>query len=161
MAKKVKAKAKVAKAVAKAKVAPPSSSKDKELKAKATGYRYKTKDVPALTKVDGTLNKKGKKLQYKRPLKSEVEAYKKRDGEYPNPVKQVYHESRKKKDHSDDNLKKRLEEGGEMATAVVEMSIEDMKVALGREPKYPYDFINGKKYVKCFLRPYYKQSDNG
>ena len=81
--------------------------------------------------------------------------------EYPDPVKQVYHESRKKKDHSDDNLKKRLEEGGEMATAVVEMSIEDMKVALGREPKYPYDFINGKKYVKCFLRPYYKQSDNG
>jgi hypothetical protein len=35
------------------------------------------------------------------------------------------------------------------------LSIEEMTTALGREPKYPYDFINGKKYIKCFLRPYY------
>jgi hypothetical protein len=135
-----------------------ATAKDKEIKAKPTGYRFKTKDVPALNKADGTLNKKGKKLQFKRPLKSEIEEFKKdADGNYPDDVKQIYHEKRDDKTHSDDNLKKKYEDGG---TAIVEMSIDDMKVALGREPKYPYDFINGKKYVKCFLRPYYKLKEN-
>jgi hypothetical protein len=133
------------------------TAKDKEIKAKPTGYRFKTKDVDALHKKDGSLNKKGKKLYFKRPTKSEVEKYKKdEDGNYANETKQVYHEKRADRKHSDDNLKKKYEDGG---TAVVEMSIEDMKNALGREPKYPYDFINGKKYVKCFLRPFYKLED--
>lgn len=129
------------------------SEKDKEIKAKPTGYRFKTKDVDALTKQDGSLNKRGKKLRYKRPTKMEVENYKKNpDGSYPNATKQVYHEKRADRKHSDDNLKRRYDDGG----GVVEMSIEEMRTALGREPKYPYDFIQGKKYVKCFLRPYYK-----
>jgi hypothetical protein len=41
----------------------------------------------------------------------------------------------------------------------VEISVEEMKSTLGREPRYPSDFINGKKYVKCFLRPYYRLDD--
>ena len=132
------------------------SEKDKGIKAKRTGYRFKTKDVPALNKQDGTLNKKGKELRFKKPTKSEVDKYKKNpDGSYPNETKQIYHEKRADRKHSDDNLKKKYEEGGD----VVEMSMEQMRSALGREPKYPYDFINGKKYVKCFLRPYYKQVD--
>lgn len=132
------------------------SAKDKEIKAKPTGYRFKTKDVPALTKQDGTLTKQGKKLKFKRPTKSEIENYKKRpDGSYPNETKQIYHEKRPDRRHSDDNLKKRFDTGG----AVIEMSVEEMRAALGREPRYPYDFIQGKKYVKCFLRPYYKLQD--
>ena len=127
-------------------------NKDKQTKAKPTGYRFKTDGIDALTKKDGTLNKKGKKLRFKRPLKSEIEKFKKdSDGNYPDDVKQIYHESRDSKDHSDDNLKKKYEEGGEVV-----LTIEDMRIALGREPKYPYDFINGKKYTKCFLKPYYK-----
>ena len=144
--------------MAKKKIAKPSK-KDKQIKAKPTGYRFKTEGIDALTKKDGTLNKKGKKLRFKRPLKSEIEKFKKDDkGNYPDDVKQIYHEKRDDRKHSDDNLKKKYEEGGE-ATATVEMSIEDMKLALGREPKYPYDFIKGKKYVKCFLRPYYKLAE--
>ena len=130
------------------------TTKDKEVKAKPTGYRFKTDQ---LKKKDGSLTEKGKKLYFKRPTKKEVEKYKKdEDGNYANETKQVYHEKRADRKHSDDNLKKKYEDGG---TAVVEMSIEDMKNALGREPKYPYDFINGKKYVKCFLRPFYKLED--
>lgn len=126
--------------------------KDKKLKAKATGYRFKTDGIDALTKKDGTLNKKGQKLRFKRPTKSEIEKYKKdSDGNYPDDVKQIYHESRDDKKHSDDNLKEKFEHGGEVV-----LSMEDMRTALGREPKYPYDFINGKKYNKCFLKPYYK-----
>lgn len=131
--------------------------KDKKLKAKATGYRYKTEGVDALTKKDGTLNKKGQKLRFKRPTKSEIEKYKKdSDGNYPDDVKQIYHESRDDKKHSDDNLKEKFENGGEVV-----LSMEDMRTALGREPKYPYDFINGKKYNKCFLKPYYKLEQKG
>jgi len=90
-------------------------------------------------------------------LKSEIEKYKKdTDGNYPDDVKQIYHESRDSKDHADDNLKKKFEEGGEVI-----MTIEDMRIALGREPKYPYDFISGKKYTKCFLKPYYKLEQKG
>jgi hypothetical protein len=131
--------------------------KDKKLKAKATGYRYKTEGVDALTKKDGNLNKKGQKLRFKRPTKSEIEKYKKdSDGNYPDDVKQIYHESRDDKKHSDDNLKEKFEHGGEVV-----LSMEDMRTALGREPKYPYDFINGKKYNKCFLKPYYKLEQKG
>lgn len=142
---------------------PKVSEKDKSIKAKPTGYRFKTGesadgDMPTgVRKKDGTLTKKGKKLYFKRPTKKEVEMYgKEADGSYPSESKQVYHETRKSKDHSDDNLKKKYEDGG---TAVIEMSIEDMKNSLGRDPKYPYDFIAGKKYVKCFLRPYYRLED--
>jgi hypoxanthine phosphoribosyltransferase len=104
------------------------------------------------------LNKKGKDLYFKRPKKEDVEKFKKNaDGSFPDETKQIYHEKRQDRKHSDDNLKKKYEEGGETpAVVVVEMSVEDMRTALGREPKYPYDFISGKKYVKCFLRPYYK-----
>jgi hypothetical protein len=131
-----------------------ASEKDKSVKAKPTGYRFKTDH---LKKKDGTLTKKGKKLYFKRPTKKEVEMYgKEADGSYPSESKQIYHETRKTKDHSDDNLKKKYEDGG---AAVIEMSIEDMKNSLGRDPKYPYDFIAGKKYVKCFLRPYYRLED--
>jgi hypothetical protein len=67
--------------------------------------------------------------------------------------KGVYDE--KRKDKSDISLKKKFEDGG----ATVEISVEEMKSTLGREPRYPSDFINGKKYVKCFLRPYYRLAD--
>lgn len=131
-----------------------ASEKDKSIKAKPTGYRFKTEQ---LKKKDGSLTKKGKELYFKRPTKQEVEKYGKDDkGNYKSETKQIYHETRKSKDHSDDNLKKKYEEGG---AAVIEMSIEDMRNSLGREPKYPYDFISGKKYVKCFLRPYYRLED--
>ena len=134
------------------------TAKDKEIKAKPTGYRYKTKDVDALHKQDGSLNKKGKDLYFKRPKKEDVEKFKKNaDGSFPDETKQIYHEKRQDRKHSDDNLKKKYEEGGETpAVVVVEMSVEDMRTTLGREPKYPYDLISGKKYVKCFLRPFYK-----
>ena len=135
------------------------TAKDKEIKAKPTGYRYKTKDIDALHKQsDGSLNKKGKDLYFKRPKKEDVEKFKKNaDGSFPDETKQIYHEKRQDRKHSDDNLKKKCEEGGETpAVVVVEMSVEDMRTTLGREPKYPYDFISGKKYVKCFLRPFYK-----
>jgi hypothetical protein len=129
-------------------------SRDKKVKAKPSGYRFKTKDIEGLTKKDGTLNKKGKKLYFKRPTKAEVEKYKKQDGAYPSETKQVYKEVREER--GDANLKKKFNEGGNV---VVEMSIEEMRNALGREPKYPYDFIAGKKYTKCFLRPYYKTEE--
>jgi hypothetical protein len=129
------------------------SQKDKDKKAKPTGYRYKTKGVDGLSNQDGKLNKKGKKLRFKRPTKIEVEKFKKNpDGSYPDETKQIYHEKRQDRKHSDDNLTKKYDDGGN----VTELSIEDMKIALGRDPKYPYDFIQGKKYVKCFLRPYYE-----
>lgn len=142
-----------------------TSEKDKLQKAKPTGYRFKTEGNPKLEKKDGTLNKKGKELYYARPTKAEVEKYKKNpDGSYDSNVKQIYHESRSDKKHSDDNLKKKFEEGGKMVAEepTVELSIEEMRTALGREPNYPYDYINGKKYIKCFLRPYYqlKKSNN-
>ena len=138
-----------------------ATEKDKKIKAKPTGYRFKTKDNPKLEKKDGTLNKKGKELYFARPTKKEVEKFKKNpDGSYDNDVKQIYHEKRDDRKHSDDDLKKKFEEGGKaeeviIEAPIVELSIEEMTTALGREPKYPYDFINGKKYIKCFLRPYY------
>ena len=137
-----------------------TSEKDKQQKAKPTGYRFKTEGNPKLEKKDGTLNKKGKELYYARPTKEEVEKFKKNpDGSYDSDVKQIYHERRADRKHSDDNLKKKFEEGGKMELAeepTVELSIEEMRTALGREPNYPYDYINGKKYIKCFLRPYYQ-----
>lgn len=124
---------------------------DKKRKAKPSGYRFKTEGIDSLEKKDGTLNKKGMKLYSKRPTKTEIEKYKKKDGEFNSATKQIYKEDRP--DRSDKNLTKKFEEGGDMS---VEMSIEEMKASLGRDPKYPYDFIMGKKYTKCFLRPYYK-----
>jgi hypothetical protein len=43
-----------------------------------------------------------------------------------------------------------FEDGGEL-------SIEEIKNKIGREPKYPFDFINGERYKKCFLRESYKK----
>ena len=144
------------------------TKKDLSVHAKRTGYRFKTgtkETNPKLHKKDGTLNVKGEALYYKKPDADEIEDFKKEpDGSYPDNVKQVYHESRQDRTHSDDVNKKRVaskklgkgyfEDGGE--TLVVELSCEQMKNALGREPKYPCDYIDGKKYEKCFLRPFYK-----
>lgn len=213
------------------------SEGDKAIKAKRTGYRFKTEGNPKLHKKDGDLNAMGKKLYYKKPTPKEIEEFKRdKDGNYASDVKQIYHERRSDRKHSDDNLVKKFktggnvkqgaaqsesyspkkdkkekakpvgkrftnelaeelgksknatptkkeveeylgngvydekrkdksdvsltkkyEEGGE--TKEIEMSVEEMKVILGREPKYPNDFINGKKYQKCFLRPYYRLID--
>ncbi|MBK7363000.1 MAG: hypothetical protein IPJ01_11950 [Micavibrio sp.] len=224
-----------------------NSPEDKAIKAKPTGLRFKTKDVEALHKKDGSLNKKGEKLYFSRPdkvlTKKEISKFKRKaDGSFESDTKQIYHESRKDKKHSDDNLTKqykdgdvikqnpaqsksyskkddkgekakpvgkryttklakklhkrpnevptkkdiekysgetvkgitngvydekrkdksdvsltkKLEEGGE---ATVEISCEELKALLGREPKYPRDFANGKKYEKCFLRPFYRCCD--
>ena len=131
------------------------SEKDKETKAKPTGYRWKTTH---LKKKDGTESALAKKLHFKRPTVSEIEKYKKdADGNYSDDKKQIYHERRADRTHSDDNLKKKYNEGGDVV--VVEMSVDEMKEILGREPKYPCDFVNGKKYTKCFLRPFYKCVD--
>lgn len=217
---------------------PKASELDKDRKAKPTGYRFKTKGVKALHKKDGDLNKKGKALYFKRPEKvlteEEIAKYKRKpDGSYESDVKQLYHERRDNRKHSDDNLKKKFKKGGKVKQGdaqsttytkkkdkqekakpvgkrftdklakklhkspnatptnkevdkylgagvydekrkdksdvslakkfdgggeakVVEISIDEMKVALNREPKYPYDFIDGKKYEKCFLRPFYR-----
>jgi hypothetical protein len=131
------------------------TQKDKDTKAKPTGYRWKTTQLKK--KKDGTESAMAKKLHFKRPTKDEIEKYKKHsDGTYDNETKQIYHERRADRTHSDDNLKKKYEGGGDVA---VEVSISELKEMLGREPKYPSDFVNGKKYVKCFLRPYYKMVD--
>jgi len=214
------------------KAAKPSDA-DKAIKAKRTGYRFKTEGNKKLHKQDGDLNAKGKSLYFKKPSKKEVEDFKKNpDGSYPDKTKQIYHETRADRTHSDDNLvkkysgggkvkqnapqsdsystkndkdekskpvgkrytdrlakklgkspnatptnkdvdkylgkgvydekrkdksdvslTKKLEEGG---VATVEISCEELKSLLGREPKYPTDFANGKKYEKCFLRPFYR-----
>lgn len=214
-----------------------STDADKAIKAKRTGYRFKTEGNPKLHKKDGDLNAKGKELYYKKPTAKEVEEFKRdKDGNFADDVKQIYHERRADRKHSDDNLVKKFKTGGgvkqnaaqsesytpkkdkkekakpvgkrftnELAeelgksknatptkkeveeylgngvydekrkdksdvsltkkyenggeTKEIEMSVEEMKVILGREPKYPNDFINGKKYQKCFLRPYYKLID--
>jgi|JI10StandDraft_1071094.scaffolds.fasta_scaffold136560_2 hypothetical protein len=250
-----------------------STEADKAIKAKRTGYRFKTEGNPKLHKKDGDLNAKGKELYYKKPTPKEIEEFKRdKDGNFADDVKQIYHERRADRKHSDDNLVKKYEEGGSPNTGLswkldrakhnksedwekpmkdrkkkfktggkvkqgaaqsesyspkkdkkekakpvgkrftnelaeelgksknatptkaevkeylgngvydekrkdksdvsltkkyeeggeakeIEMSVEEMKVILGREPKYPNDFINGKKYQKCFLRPYYKLID--
>ena len=147
------------------------SDQDLARKAKRTGYRFKTEGNPKLHKKDGELNAKGKELYFKTPKKEEIQEFKRNaDGSFDNAIKQVYHERRADRTHSDDNTKSStsgkpkvnkgnyFEEGGE-AKPLVEKSVEDMKAELGREPKYPYDFIDGKKYEKCFLRPFYKCVD--
>jgi hypothetical protein len=214
-----------------------STEADKAIKAKRTGYRFKTEGNPKLHKKDGDLNAKGKELYYKKPTAKEVEEFKRdKDGNYASDVKQIYHERRADRKHSDDNLVKKFKTGGKVKQGAaqsesyspkkdkkekakpvgkrftnelaeelgksknatptkkeveeylgngvydekrkdksdvsltkkyeeggeakdIEMSVEEMKVILGREPKYPNDFINGKKYQKCFLRPYYKLID--
>jgi hypothetical protein len=213
------------------------SEGDKAIKAKRTGYRFKTEGNPKLHKKDGDLNAKGKELYYKKPTAKEIQEFKRdKDGNYASDIKQIYHERRSDRKHSDDNLTKKYGKGGgvkqnpaqsesyspkkdkkekakpvgkrftnELAEKLgksknatptkkeveeylgngvydekrkdksdvsltkkyeeggeakeIEMSVEEMKVILGREPKYPNDFINGKKYQKCFLRPYYKLVD--
>ena len=105
---------------------------DKQEKAKPVGDRYTDK-----------LAKKLGKSKFAKPTKKDAIKY---DG------RGVYNE--KRKDKSDISLKNKFEDGG--TPVVVEIAVEQMKEALGREPKYPYDFMEGKKYVKCFLRPYYK-----
>lgn len=213
-----------------------ASKADKAVKAKRTGYRFKTEGNPNLEKKDGTLNAKGKKLYFKKPSKEEIEKYKKKHGEYPDDVKQIYHERRADRTHSDDNLTKKFKKGGKVKQGApqsdsyspkrdkkekakpvgmrytdklakklgkspnadptkkdiekylgegvydekrkdksdksltkkfedggdidipVEKSVEEMKIELGREPKYPHDYINGVKYTKCFLRPFYRKS---
>lgn len=132
------------------------SERDKEIKAKPTGYRWKTSHLKK--KKDGSEGKLAKKLHFKRPNSNEIEKFKKNaDGSYPDDKKQIYHERRKDRKHSDDNMKNKFEHGGE--NVAVEISVEEMTSILGRHPKYPCDFMNGKKYVKCFLRPYYKCVD--
>lgn len=132
------------------------SERDKDIKAKPTGYRWKTSHLKK--KKDGTEGKLARKLHFKRPTVDEIEKYKKHpDGTYSDDKKQIYHERRKDRKHSDDNIKKKFDDGGNVE--IVEVSVEEMTNMLGREPKYPCDFINGKKYVKCFLRPYYKCVD--
>jgi len=222
--------------MAKLKKAQKPSSKDKDIKAKRTGYRFKTEGNPKLHKKDGDLNAKGESLYYKKPSKQEVEKFKRNeDGSYDDKTKQVYHERRADRKHSDDNLKKKFKGGGKVkqnppqsesysakddkgekakpvgkrytdklaeklhkspnATPTIkdtekylgngvydekrkdksdvsltkkledggeaskEISCEEMKTILGRDPKWPTDFVNGKKYEKCFLRAYYKCVD--
>ena len=182
------------------------------------------------------MNAKGESLYFKKPSKSEVEKFKRNpDGSYDDKIKQVYHERRADRKHSDDNLKKKFKSGGDLkqnapqsesyskkddkgekakpvgkrftdklakklgkspnatptnkevdkflgngvydekrkdksdvsltkkleegAEITNEMSCVEMKAILGRELKYPVDFVNGKKYEKCFLRPYYRLVD--
>ena len=218
-----------------------ASELDKDRKAKPTGLRFKTKDVKALHKKDGDLNKKGKDLYFKRPekvlTKEEIAKYKRKpDGSFESETKQIYLERRDNRKHSDDNLKKKFKKGGKVKqgdaqsttytkkkdkdvkakpvgkrftdklakklhkspnatptnkdvekhlgagvydekridksdksltkkfegggeTKPVEISMDEMTVALGREPKYPTDYIDGKKYEKCFLRPFYRYVD--
>lgn len=112
-----------------------SPKKDKKEKAKPVGKRFTNELAEKLGKSKNAT-----------PTKKEVEEY---------LGNGVYDE--KRKDKSDVSLTKKYEEGGEAKD--IEMSVEEMKVILGREPKYPNDFINGKKYKKCFLRPYYKLVD--
>jgi len=91
------------------------TSLDKDRKAKRTGYRFKTKDVPTLHKNDGDLNAKGKKLYFKKPTQEEIEKYKKRpDGSYPDKTKEIYHERRADRKHSDDNLRNKYGKGGKI-----------------------------------------------
>lgn len=109
----------------------------KDVKAKPIANTFK---VNSKLEKKVTLNKKGK------------------DEDKVNPdVKKIYNE--KKAEHKNNDNKKKFEEGGNaeviIENPIVELSIEEMKAALGREPNYPYDFIEGKKYIKCFLRPFY------
>lgn len=139
------------------------SEQDAKIRAKRTGYRFKTDDIKALHKKDGSLNKKGQELAKKKPTEDEVSKYKKRKtrsgkSKYPDKTKQVYHEKRNARDHSDDFPKKSypsLADGG----GITEISVSELTAKLGRTPNYPHEFINGKKYVKCFMRPYYQLAE--
>lgn len=103
-------------ATKKLKKATKATSADKAVKAKRTGYRFKTEGNPKLHKKDGSLNEKGKNLYYKKPTAEEIEKYKKKHGEYPDAKgeKQVYHERRADRKHSDDNLTKKFKKGGKV-----------------------------------------------
>jgi hypothetical protein len=100
--------------MAKIKKATKPSQRDKEIKAKRTGYRFKTEGNPKLHKKDGSLNKKGEELYYKKPTTDEIEKYKKTNNKYPDAdgLKQIYHERRANRKHSDDNLKTKFGKGG-------------------------------------------------
>ena len=139
----------------KSKIAKPSME-DLARKAKRTGYRFKTDH---LKKKNGELNELGKSLRYKKPTADEIAKYKMQDGEYPNKKIQVYNEKRNDRKHSDDNLKKKFEEGGQADGLPEMISITEFTEKLGREPHYPNDFMNGVKYTKCFLKPFYKKAE--
>lgn len=101
--------------MAKIKKARKPSQRDKEIKAKRTGYRFKTEGNPKLhKKKDGSLNKKGEELYYKKPTADEIEKYKKTNNKYPDAdgLRQIYHERRANRKHSDDNLTKKYDKGG-------------------------------------------------
>lgn len=100
--------------MAKIKKARKPSQRDKEIKAKRTGYRFKTEGNPKLHKKDGSLNKKGEELYYKKPTADEIEKYKKTNNKYPDSdgLRQIYHERRANRKHSDDNLTKKYDNGG-------------------------------------------------
>lgn len=100
--------------MAKIKKARKPSQRDKEIKAKRTGYRFKTEGNPKLHKQDGSLNKKGEELYYKKPTTDEIEKYKKTNNKYPDAdgLRQIYHERRANRKHSDDNLTKKYDKGG-------------------------------------------------
>jgi len=222
--------------MAKLKKAQKPTTDDKAIKAKRTGYRFKTEGNPKLHKKDGDLNAKGKSLYFKKPTSKEVEKFKRNpDGSYDDKTKQIYHERRADRKHSDDNLTKKFKGGGKVkqnpaqsesysaksdkgekakpvgkrftdalakklhkspnatptnkevdkylgegvydekrkdksdvslskkfeggGEATVEISQDEMESILGRKAKWPIDFINGKKYEKCFLRRAYRLVD--
>jgi len=110
---------------------------DKADKAKPVGKRYTDK-----------LAKKLGKRPYATPTKKDIDKF---------LGKGVYDE--KRKDKSDKKPSKKFEHGGD--TAYVEISVEEMKNMLGREKlNYPHEFIDGVKYCKCFLRPFYYKVNN-
>ena len=101
--------------MAKLKKAKKATSADKEIKAKRTGYRFKTEGNPKLHKKDGDLNAKGASLYFKKPTSKEVEKFKRNpDGSYDDKTKQIYHERRADRKHSDDNLTKKFKGGGKV-----------------------------------------------
>jgi len=136
------------------------NTKDLARKSKHTGYRFKTDH---LKNKDGKESKLAKKLHYKRPTIAEIEKYKKNpDGSYPNKVKEVYHERRQDRTHSDDKPSKKFDEGGKV-TKVNEregwLTIVQCEEKLGRKLHWWKDdmfSLNGKVYEKCYMLPFYK-----
>ena len=107
MARKIKKAKKTGKKLLKAHKPTPE---DLSRKSKRTGYRFKTDH---LKKKSGEPTKLAKKLRFKKPTTTEIEKYKKNpDGTYPDKTKEIYHERRADRKHSDDNLKKKFDTGG-------------------------------------------------
>lgn len=138
----------------KSKIAKPTDE-DLARKAKVTGFRFKTDQ---LKKKNGELSELGKKLKYKRPTAAEVDKYKRVDGEYPNKKLQVYDERRNDRKHSDDNLRKKFEEGGQAGEVPSQYTVCELETMFGRSLNYPNEFINGVKYTKRFMHDIYVKS---